>query len=47
VQCWPEEAAIVGAEHNLWAPDALRTPLSSVGASLETMEYQSAALSPG
>lgn len=40
----PEEVAIVGAEDNLLAPDALRTPLSSVDTNLESMGYEGAAL---
>ena len=40
----PEEVAIVGAEDNLMAPEALRTPLSSVDTNLETMGYRGAAL---
>ena len=40
----PEEAAIVGAENYLLAPDAMRTPISSVDTNLETMGYRGAEL---
>jgi LacI family transcriptional regulator, galactose operon repressor len=40
----PEEVAIVGAENNLLAPDALSTPISSVDTNLEAMGYRGAQL---
>lgn len=40
----PEQAAIVGAENYLLAPDAMATPISSVDTNLETMGYRGAAL---
>jgi LacI family transcriptional regulator len=40
----PEEVAIVGAENNLLAPDAMHTPISSVDTNLETLGYRGAAL---
>lgn len=40
----PEEAAIVGAENYLLAPDAMRTPISSVDTNLELMGYRGAEL---
>jgi LacI family transcriptional regulator len=40
----PEQVAIVGAENYLLAPDAMRTPVSSVDTNLETLGYTGAAL---
>jgi LacI family transcriptional regulator len=40
----PEQVAIVGAENNLLAPDAMQTPISSVDTNLETLGYRGAAL---
>jgi len=40
----PEQAAIVGAENYLLAPDAMATPISSVDTNLETLGYRGAAL---
>jgi LacI family transcriptional regulator len=40
----PEQVAIVGAENNLLAPDAMRTPISSVDTNLELLGYRGAAL---
>jgi LacI family transcriptional regulator len=40
----PEQVAIVGAENYLLAPDAMRTPISTVDTNLEAMGYQGAAL---
>ncbi len=40
----PEQVAIVGAENNLLAPDAMKTPISSVDTNLETLGYSGAAL---
>jgi LacI family transcriptional regulator len=40
----PEQVAIVGAENYLLAPDAMRTPVSSVDTNLETLGYSGAAL---
>ena len=40
----PEEVAIVGAENYLLAPDAMRTPISSVDTNLETLGYRGAEL---
>ncbi|MGH7953808.1 MAG: substrate-binding domain-containing protein, partial [Limisphaerales bacterium] len=40
----PENVAIVGMENNLLAPEALRTPISSVDTNLETMGYTGAKL---
>ncbi len=40
----PEQVAIVGAENYLLAPDAMRTPISSVDTSLETLGYRGAEL---
>jgi LacI family transcriptional regulator len=40
----PEEVAIVGAENNLLAPDAMQTPISSVDTNLGTLGYTGAAL---
>lgn len=40
----PEDVAIVGAENCLLAPDAMRTPVSSVDTNLETMGYRGAEL---
>jgi LacI family transcriptional regulator len=40
----PEQVAIVGAENYLLAPDAMRTPISSVDTNLETLGYTGAAL---
>ncbi len=40
----PEQVAIVGAENYLLAPDAMRTPVSSVDTNLETLGYNGAAL---
>lgn len=40
----PEQAAIVGAENYLLAPDAMSTPISSVDTNLETLGYRGAAL---
>ncbi len=40
----PEQAAIVGAENYLLAPDAMTTPISSVDTNLETLGYRGAAL---
>ena len=40
----PEEVAIVGAENNLLAPDAMHTPISSVDMNLTTLGYRGAAL---
>jgi len=38
----PEQVAIVGAENYLLAPDAMRTPISSVDTNLETLGYTGA-----
>lgn len=40
----PEQAAIVGAENYLLAPDAMHTPISSVDTNLETLGYRGAEL---
>ncbi len=40
----PEQAAIMGAENYLLAPDAMPTPISSVDTNLETLGYRGAAL---
>jgi LacI family transcriptional regulator len=40
----PEDVAIVGAENNLLAPDAMHTPISSVDTNLELLGYRGAAL---
>jgi LacI family transcriptional regulator len=40
----PEQVAIVGAENNLLAPNAMHTPISSVDTNLETLGYTGAAL---
>jgi LacI family transcriptional regulator len=40
----PEQVAIMGAENYLLAPDAMRTPISSVETNLETLGYTGAAL---
>jgi len=40
----PEEVAIMGAENYLLAPDAMRTPISSVDTNLELMGYTGAEL---
>jgi LacI family transcriptional regulator len=40
----PEQVAIVGAENNLLASDAMRIPISSVDTNLETLGYRGAAL---
>jgi LacI family transcriptional regulator len=40
----PEQVAIVGAENYLLAPDAMRTPISSVDTNLERLGYTGAAL---
>ena len=40
----PEQVAIVGAENNLLAPDAMETPISSVDTNLETLGYRGAQL---
>lgn len=40
----PEEVALVGADNYLLAPEALRTPVSSVDPNLETMGYRGAQL---
>ncbi|HXG47122.1 MAG TPA: substrate-binding domain-containing protein, partial [Methylomirabilota bacterium] len=40
----PEEVAVVGAENNLLAPDAMPTPVSSVDTNLELLGYRGAAL---
>jgi LacI family transcriptional regulator len=40
----PEQVAIVGAENYLLAPDAMRTPVSSVDTNLETLGYTGAAI---
>jgi LacI family transcriptional regulator len=40
----PEQVAIIGAENYLLAPDAMRTPVSSVDTNLETLGYTGAAL---
>lgn len=40
----PEEVAIVGAENYLLAPDAMRTPVSSVDTNLEALGYRGAEL---
>jgi LacI family transcriptional regulator len=40
----PEEVAIVGAENYLLAPDAMRTPISSVDTNLEVLGYRGAEL---
>src|ERR1039458_7598157 len=40
----PDQVAIVGAENNLMAPDAMETPLSSVDTNLETLGYRGAQL---
>jgi LacI family transcriptional regulator len=40
----PEQVAIVGTENYLLAPDAMRTPISSVDTNLETLGHTGAAL---
>ena len=40
----PEEVAIIGAENYLPAPDAMRTPISSVDTNLEILGYRGAEL---
>ncbi|HEY1717776.1 MAG TPA: DNA-binding transcriptional regulator [Verrucomicrobiae bacterium] len=40
----PEQVAIVGAENYLLAPEAMRTPISSVDTNLETLGYRGAEL---
>jgi LacI family transcriptional regulator len=40
----PEQVAIIGAENYLLAPDAMRTPISSVDTNLETLGYRGAEL---
>jgi LacI family transcriptional regulator len=40
----PEQVAVLGAENYLMAPDAMRTPVSSVDTNLETLGYTGAAL---
>ena len=40
----PDQIAIVGAENYLMAPDAMRTPISSVDMNLETLGYRGAEL---
>jgi LacI family transcriptional regulator len=40
----PEQVAIVGAENYLLAPDAMRTPISSVDTNLEMLGYTGASL---
>jgi LacI family transcriptional regulator len=40
----PEQVAIIGAENYLLAPDAMRTPVSSVDTNLETLGYTGAAV---
>jgi LacI family transcriptional regulator len=40
----PEEVAIVGTENYLLAPDAMRTPISSVDTNLEILGYRGAEL---
>ena len=40
----PEEVAIVGAENYLLAPEAMRTPLSSVDTNLQNLGYRGAEL---
>ena len=40
----PEQVAIVGAENYLLAPDAMRTPISSVDTNLEALGYRGAEL---
>jgi len=40
----PEQVALVGSENYLLAPDAMRTPISSVDTNLETLGYTGAAL---
>ena len=40
----PDEVAIVGAENNLLAPDAMHTPISSVDTNLELLGYRGAEL---
>ena len=40
----PEEVSIVGAENYLLAPDAMRTPISSVDTNLEVLGYRGAEL---
>jgi LacI family transcriptional regulator len=40
----PEQVAIVGAENYLLAPDAMRTPISSVDTNLEVLGYRGAEL---
>jgi LacI family transcriptional regulator len=40
----PDEVAIVGAENNLMAPDAMQTPISSVDTNLEQLGYRGAEL---
>ena len=40
----PEEVAIVGAENDLLAPDAMHTPISSVNTNLEVLGYRGAEL---
>ena len=40
----PEQVAVVGAENYLLAPDAMRTPISSVDTNLEVLGYRGAEL---
>ena len=40
----PEQVAIVGSDNSLMAPDAMRTPISTVEPNLEGMGYRGAAL---
>ena len=40
----PDQVAIVGAEDNLLAPEAMETPISSVDTNLETLGYRGAEL---
>jgi LacI family transcriptional regulator len=40
----PDQVAIVGAENNLLAPDAMETPISSVDTNLEMVGYRGAQL---
>jgi LacI family transcriptional regulator len=40
----PEQVAVMGAENYLMAPDAMRTPISSVDTNLELLGYTGAAL---
>ena len=40
----PDQVAIVGAENYLMAPDAMRTPISSVDTNLEALGYRGAEL---